>query len=114
MTRDVSEIRGYHAHIYFDAGTADAAQRLREEIERLFDIEVGRFHEKPVGPHPRFSYQVAFAPALFGTFIPWLSLNREGLTVFVHADTGDDLRDHTDHVLWLGKSEELKLSIFDR
>ncbi|WP_193180291.1 DOPA 4,5-dioxygenase family protein [Nisaea sediminum] len=114
MTRDVSEIRGYHAHVYFDAGTVDAARRLRDEIERRFDIEMGRFHEKPVGPHPRFSYQVAFAPELFGSLVPWLSLNREGLTVFVHADTGEDLRDHTDHVLWLGESEALKLSIFDR
>ena len=114
MARDVSEIRGYHAHVYFDAGTAEAARRLREEIERRFDIEMGRFHEKPVGPHPRFSYQVAFAPELFGTLIPWLALNRDGLTVFVHADTGEERADHTSHVLWLGESEELKLEIFDR
>jgi len=114
MTRDISDIRGYHAHVYFDAGTAEAARRLRGEIERRFDIEMGRFHEKPVGPHPRFSYQVAFPPELFGTLIPWLALNRDGLTVFVHADTGDDLLDHTSHVLWLGESEELNLGIFDR
>ncbi|UUX50295.1 DOPA 4,5-dioxygenase family protein [Nisaea acidiphila] len=114
MPKETSEIKGYHAHIYFDSETAETARRLREEIERRFDIEMGRFHEKPVGPHPRFSYQVAFAPELFGTFIPWLALNREGLTVFVHAETGDELRDHTAHVFWLGESEGLKLDIFER
>ncbi|WP_420404849.1 DOPA 4,5-dioxygenase family protein [Nisaea sp.] len=114
MPRDISEIRGYHAHVYFDPETAETARRLRQEIERRFDIEMGRFHEKPVGPHPRFSYQVAFAPEVFGILIPWLALNRDGLTVFVHADTGADFLDHTSHVVWLGESEELKLSIFNR
>lgn len=114
MTSEISEIEGYHAHIYFDAATADAARRLREDIESRFDIQMGRFHEKPVGPHPRYSYQVAFAPELFGSLIPWLALNRNGLTVFVHAETGDELRDHTAHVIWLGESEDLKLSVFAR
>jgi aromatic ring-cleaving dioxygenase len=37
-------------------------------------------------------------------------VNRNGLTVFAHAQTGDALKDHTDHVLWLGPSEALDLS----
>ena len=28
----------------------------------------------------------------------------------VHPDTGDDLKDHTDHALWLGEMLELDLS----
>jgi len=42
--------------------------------------------------------------------IPWLILHRAGLTVFAHAQTGNAMKDHTDHVLWLGPSEKLKLS----
>jgi len=45
--------------------------------------------------------------------IPWLALNRGGLTVFAHAETGDDLKDHSEHVIWLGPSEKLDLAIFD-
>ncbi len=39
---------------------------------------------------------------------------REGLTLFCHALTGDDLADHTRHVVWFGASEPLDLSIFRR
>jgi DOPA 4,5-dioxygenase len=42
--------------------------------------------------------------------LPWLVLNRRGLTVFAHAQTGNALKDHTEHVIWLGPSETLKLS----
>ncbi|WP_193170491.1 DOPA 4,5-dioxygenase family protein [Nisaea nitritireducens] len=114
MTKDTSEILGYHAHVYFDAGSAEAARALREVIERQFDIEMGRFHEKPVGPHPRWSYQVAFKPEQFGDIIPWLALNRGDLTVFVHAETGNELADHTQHVIWLGPSDDLKVSMFEK
>ncbi|MFQ5938851.1 MAG: DOPA 4,5-dioxygenase family protein [Alphaproteobacteria bacterium] len=40
-------------------------------------------------------------------------LNRDGLTVFVHPETGDDLADHLDHALWLGEKLELNLSVFE-
>ena len=110
----IETIESYHAHVYFDSETTEPAQALRAEIEEHFDIEMGRFHEKNVGPHPRWSYQVAFQPELFGTLIPWLSLNRRGLTVFVHAETGDALTDHTQHVYWLGESIPLNLEIFNK
>ena len=72
-------VTGYHAHVYFDAAARDHAWALRNLIEENFDIEMGRFHEKPVGPHPRFSYQVAFTPAQFGQIVPWLARHRGGL-----------------------------------
>lgn len=47
-------IHDWHAHVYFDAASRDAAWALREAIGlHLVDrVEIGRFHEKPVGPHP--------------------------------------------------------------
>jgi aromatic ring-cleaving dioxygenase len=110
MAANPSEIiKAYHAHVYFDASTVDAARALRTLIEENFDIEMGRFHEKPVGPHPKWSYQVAFGPEHYGNLIPWLSVNRAGLTVFVHACSGEDIIDHTEYVQWLGPSEELNM-----
>ena len=50
---------------------------------------------------------------LFGEVAQFLALNRDSLTVFAHAETGEDLADHTQHVIWFGESEELDLSIFD-
>ena len=73
---------------------------------------MGRMHEKPVGPHPEWSCQLTVEKEKFGATIPWLSENRGGLTVFVHGLSGDDLKDHTEHVIWLGPSVELKLGMF--
>ena len=57
-----------------------------------------------------WSCQLAFKPEMFSEVIPWLSLNRKGLIVFVHPDTGDVIKDHTEHALWMGEMLPLDLS----
>ena len=107
--KSVAAITGYHAHVYYDAASKERAARLRAKLEAAFDVELGRWHDRPIGPHPCGSYQVAFGPELFGALVPWLALNRDGLTVFVHPETGDDLPDHRDHAIWLGRQRALDL-----
>jgi DOPA 4,5-dioxygenase len=108
--RDTADIHGFHAHVYFDGDSADRAEALcRAAGGRFEGVRVGRLHRRPVGPHPRWSCQLAFPPALFGELVPWLVLNRDGLTVLVHAETGADLPDHTDHALWMGEMLPLDL-----
>lgn len=109
-----SDIKDYHAHVYFDADHRDEAQRVRERVEELFDVRMGRWHEKPVGPHPMWSYQIHFQPEIFDQIVPWLMLNREGLTVFLHPQTGDDLVDHRDSPIWMGKQVDLNLGMFEK
>ena len=110
----MSTIASYHAHVYFDVADRAAAEQLCKTDGEKFRVTVGRIHDGPVGPHPRGSCQLAFEPDVFGAIMPWLILNRTGLTVFVHANTGEDLKDHTEHVVWLGPSEALKLAIFKK
>jgi aromatic ring-cleaving dioxygenase len=110
----MSSIAGYHAHVYFDAAGREQARRLCEAVGQALGVTVGRMHDKPVGPHPRGSCQLAFPAERFAAVIPWLILNRNGLTVFAHAETGDALKDHTEHVLWLGPSEALNLAALSR
>jgi aromatic ring-cleaving dioxygenase len=43
--------------------------------------------------------------------VSWFSLNRDGLDVLVHPNTGDALGDHRDRAVWVGKSYELDLSM---
>lgn len=113
MPVDTSDYR-YHAHIYFDEKSTEIARALRDEISQKFTtIVMGRFHEKCVGPHPRWSFQVAFNSDIFAKFTDWLMLNRQGLTVFLHPQTGDALKDHRDHALWMGEMLMLNLSIFE-
>jgi len=98
-------IQGWHAHVYYDPErTRDAAARLREAIAAAFpEAALGRWHDRPVGPHPGAMYQVAFPPALFATLVPFIALNREGLTVLVHPETGRQKADHLRHAMWFGE-----------
>ncbi|AJY16449.1 MULTISPECIES: DOPA 4,5-dioxygenase family protein [Burkholderia] len=113
---DVNAIRNWHAHVYFDAASRDAAWTFRQTIEARFGaiIELGRFHERPVGPHPAWSYQIAFGAAQFDDIVPWLVLNHGALDIFLHPNTGDDLRDHRDSAVWIGKSYALNLDALAR
>ncbi len=108
----MSDVREFHAHIYFDDGELAVAGILARKAQALFDVAVGHFHEKPVGPHPRGSCQLTVPADRFGAFTIWAALNRGPLTIFAHADTGNDLADHSEHVIWFGPSEALDLSIF--
>jgi len=109
-------ILDWHAHVYFDAARRDAAWRLRETIATglASRVALGRFHEKPVGPHPMWSYQLSVAPDDFADVIGWLVLHHGALDVFVHPNTGDELVDHRDRAMWIGRSHELDLSALDR
>jgi len=102
----------FHAHIYFDPPELARAQALAEKARTMFGVAVGHFHQKPVGPHPRGSCQLTVAADRFGDFATWATTGRDGLTIFAHADTGKDWRDHTENVVWFGPSEQLDYEIF--
>jgi aromatic ring-cleaving dioxygenase len=104
----------YHAHVYFGSETVGQARALCNEAGQLFHVQVGRVHEKPVGPHPQWSCQIAFGAGEFDRIIPWLDAHRGHLDVLVHGVTGNDLADHTSHAYWLGKEWPLNLEIFRR
>jgi len=105
----LSEITSYHAHIYYDLGEGRArAETLRTLIGERFVARLGSRHDKPVGPHLKPMYQVAFAIDLFPRFVPWLMLNRMGLSVLVHPNTSRPRDDHLKNALWLGDMLPLK------
>ena len=112
IKRPVNIHENYHAHIYFDSKTLHVARNLCQQAGELFDVKIGRVHQKPVGPHPLWSCQISFTNKVFDQLIPWLNDHRNGLSVFVHGQTGDSLEDHTTHAYWLGDSAQLDLSIF--
>ncbi|HVJ56165.1 MAG TPA: DOPA 4,5-dioxygenase family protein [Aliidongia sp.] len=110
---DPAAITDYHAHIYFeDAAARERAAALRAQLAEAFPAaRLGNWHERPVGPHTMAMYQVAFPPELFPTLVPWLLLNRDGLTVLLHPETGDDYTDHAEHAAWLGQKLALNLEM---
>jgi aromatic ring-cleaving dioxygenase len=113
--RDPGGITCYHAHVYYEPdGSRDRAALLRQQLGELFpDVKLGRWHDEPVGPHPQSMYQVVFRPERLGAILPWLMLNRSGLTILVHPETGDDYADHARHALWLGAGLPLRLEVLE-
>ena len=105
----MTEVKGYHAHVYFDAATRSVAERLRDTLVGTFAVEPGAFADAPRGPHPVPQFNIIFELPEFPKIVPWLMLNREGLDVLVHPLTQSNYDDHTRYALWLGTPVALKL-----
>ncbi|KAL8826637.1 MAG: hypothetical protein Q9170_007325 [Blastenia crenularia] len=110
---------GFDAHIYFHQENDEElrhAEELRERILQDFnELQTFKMHHEPIGPHPIGMFEVDIAsPAQFGAFIPWLVIHHGPLSILVHPTTGDHLRDHTHHAMWIGEKLDLKLSIFEK
>ena len=103
-------VRGYHAHVYYDAETRPRAERLRETIATTLGVEVRELSDEPRGPHPVPQFRFTFTTAQFENIVPWLMLNREGLDVLVHPLTDNSYDDHSRYAVWLGAPVALKLN----
>ncbi len=112
----------WHSHIYFDAGSIARARALVDRLAAAFPPETtpvtyGRWHEKPVGPHPDWSIQIAYPHGWFARVMGMLALYQDGLVIFTHPNTGESLAaqlvDHRDHAIWMGAVRPLNLTIFE-
>jgi len=115
-TGDPAIIKHYHAHVYYDpASSRDRAARLRERVAAAFpEATLGRWHDELVGPHTQSMYQIAFPTTLLASFLPWLMLNRDGLTILLHPGTGDAYADHTAHAVWFGAVLPVRADVLRR
>ncbi|MGZ5148250.1 MAG: DOPA 4,5-dioxygenase family protein [Burkholderiales bacterium] len=105
----MAELKGYHAHVYFDVAARPVAERLRDTIVSKFAVTAGAFSDEPRGPHPVPQFNVIFETPQFQHVVPWLMLNREGLSVLVHPLTESNYDDHSAYALWLGTPVPLRL-----
>jgi DOPA 4,5-dioxygenase len=109
-----ADIRDFHAHVYFDAITHRTAARIRAALAQDLGATVGALHERPVGPHAKAMFQVTIAPEDFATVVPWLMLNRSGLSVLVHPTTDDSVADHQANALWMGEPLPIDVELLRR
>jgi len=112
-TVDSGVIHSYHAHINFDLEVRDTAVALREEMGKRFDVTLGRVWDKPIGPHLKPMFQVAFGPNEFAAFVPWMMVNHHGLAIFIHPKTGDEVADHRDNAMWINEKLGVDISALD-
>ncbi len=106
---------GYHVHIYFEAGKESETNALEvsRQIAKFFPDAVDDIHRiGKAGPHLQPNIAVAIKPESFGEVVGWLQRNSKGLSILVHPESGDDLKDHLESTLWLGKPVPLNLAFF--
>ena len=111
QAKDVGTIADYHAHVYYDPASKDRAALLRQWVEERFPVRMGSWHDEPVGPHVQAMYQIAFATDQFPTLVPFLMLNRMGLTILLHPQSGRPRDDHTLHASWMGQVLPVKTEV---
>lgn len=108
------KFQNYHFHLYYHEERFSIAREVVDSLPALESLKVGRLHAGPVGPHPIGSCQLSVSDSDYYVLMEWLLTNRRGLDVFVHPVSGDDWKDHTEYVGWIGKSYELNTSMFKR
>jgi aromatic ring-cleaving dioxygenase len=97
----------YHAHIYWQTYNQRAlAMQFRNTLIG-FGCTLGRIWDEPIGPHPLAMYQVNYTSENAEVVEKFLS--DKGLSVLLHEDTGDDVRDHTQGARWFGKELDLDI-----
>lgn len=122
---------GYDVHTYFKIEEKEKAFSVYQNfLEYLKDNNIkvtSGFHPDIFddSPHPLPMWEVDLDiqdcwQEKLGIAISWLMLNREGLSILIHPNTGlrnrdSKLMDHTEYTLWLGNPVILNLdpSIFD-
>jgi aromatic ring-cleaving dioxygenase len=108
LSRTVQMLK-FHAHVFFDPGDAEHARAISAELPGATGATVTSWLDRPGGPLPQAQFQIELTSAELGTVTEWLMLHREGLSMLLHPETGDDLLDHTAHAAWLGTPLELRL-----
>lgn len=103
--RKYTDIKSYHAHIYFDEDTHAKAALLRKWVAERFHVELGNWNREPRGPHVTPSFYFGFTNDLLPVIVPWLQLNSLGLTILLHPNTEDPRADHLHYALWVNRAQ---------
>lgn len=97
----------YHAHVYWSTPEQRATALALRDLLAETSAGLGRVWDQPIGPHPLPMYQVNYCDDIKNLVERFL--DNRGLSVLLHEDTGDDLRDHTVGARWIGPKLELDL-----
>jgi aromatic ring-cleaving dioxygenase len=103
--RAYTDIKSYHAHIYFDEDNSEKAALLRRWVAERFEVELGDWNLTPRGPHVTPSFYFGFTNDLLHVILPWLQLNSLGLTILLHPNTDDPRADHLYYTAWINRSQ---------
>lgn len=125
MTAFFGNIESYDVHTYYNYDNLEErafAERLYQKVQIEFadlisrgEVRVYKLWPTAIGPHPIPMFEIDFkTPEAFTKVIPFYQVNHGPLSVLIHprSDKGD-LIDHTEHALWLGSKQPLKLELLE-
>ncbi len=112
-TISIEWMKRFHAHIYFETKDLELADALFARARNIDFFQSVSLHLKPIGPHPLAMIEVHFSEATLTFAIAWLEAQRGVFPTLIHEDTGDDHRDHTEGIKWLGKKLSLDFTFFE-
>lgn len=81
------------------------------QLSSLFDVI--ELYEQPIGPHPRGMIEMHFGEPCRTKAIEWLETHHDHFSVLIHEDTGDDVKDHTYNIRWLGPVLPIDFGFFE-
>ena len=90
-------IKDYHARIYYDPARPASAQRASRTRRRAFPRRGWTLARRAGRAASALDVSGCVPARLLASLLPWLMLNRDGLTVLLHPGTGDAYADHTAH-----------------
>jgi len=130
------DIKEWHFHVYFDHNDVVEIQKARslqaliiEQVRNktlvvvcngvtsdilpgIKNSEVRDFNTGPKGPHPIGSFETWAPKEYLAEAWSFFTLNRNGLTIFIHPITQHEVEDHSPRrACWLGKSYTVDLSV---
>ncbi len=115
---DFANVREWHFHTYFDHCDSDSVELaclLRERIlthatKGVFTARCLPMNIGPKGPHPIGSFETWVPIESFARVHAFFARERGTLSVFVHALTIHEVRDHEEGA-WMGPSLKLNLEV---
>jgi DOPA 4,5-dioxygenase len=114
----LAKITHYHIHIYYDEDKFGRDKLLAEvaaaRLTGLFpEATQGPFSVGRVGPHTKNNIEVSVDAKSFGEVLQFLQMNNDGLSILIHPRTGDELKDHGNAAMWIGKPVPFNESFLD-
>ena len=105
-------MNNFHAHIYFEPNCIENARicSVNANLAGIFDLV--KLFEQPIGPHPTGMIETHFTERARASALAWLEANRGDFSVLIHPDTGNDIKDHTEGIQWLGGILPLNFDFF--
>lgn len=80
-------------------------------MAKLDNNDTTGLNMEPVGPHPIGSFETWVPVEYFPKAYEFFVQKRIPLTIFIHPLTKYELKDHTDRIVFMGKSHTLKTDV---